>query len=979
MSVVWRSRQEATASTSAPSTPVAATPVAATPVPGKGRRHSRLWSVLVVAGLVGAPLGAVGGMAGLARADSGSSLAGSPFNGGDGVLDTTPASTVITVLDHTGSAEEGYTGGAKENDLCPNITLHAPSPKNDITSFSVGSKHVSGANPGDFLYLAWTRATNNGTTTIEFELNQSTAPCAPAKPTRSNRVRTNNDLRIIYNFHGGTVDSIKESKWVAATNSWSSPITLNSTVQEAEISTNQLFGEVVINLDLLPQFFDPAVCTTLSSAFARSRSSSGSDDSELKDFVPPAFTTISNCGSIEVKKTDDTGAGLAGAVFGLFTDAAATVPATTPAQAGNNQCTTSGGNASTPASCSFANVHPGTYYVKELSAPSHFSTDSTITPVTAVIGQSVTVSHTFVNPRNPGDIRVNKVDDTGAGVNGALFGLFSDAAATTPATTATNNQCTTAGGGPATAATCTFDDVTPDSYFVKEISAPGHFTADQTIAPVTAVSDVTTTVSHVFVNPRNGGSVKVLKTDDLGDGVAGALFGLFSDAAATTPATTATNNQCTTSGGGAATAAACTFDGATPGSYFVKEITAPTHYAADQTIAAVTVVSDTETTVSHTFVNPRNPGTLIVAKNDDAGAGLDGAVFGLYSDPGATTLATTATNNQCTTSGGAVGTPATCLFTGVLPGTYYVKEISAPAGYAVDSAVVTVTATSDTRTTVAHTFVDSKLPIGLDVAKTVNGQHSSTASPLIVENGAALDYVVVVTNTGQLPLTITQLDDTRNATLAATCDHGIGFVLAPAQKITCTYQTTASADQDNVATAQGTDSFGRTATGTDAVAVNVIHPGISLTKSASPTTVNSGDTVTYTYVVTNTGDVALTNVSVTDDVLGTIGTVASLAPGASTTLTKAVVVTASTPATNTGTASGVDPLGNTVSATSHATITRVLGLQITAPAPTVAPATLPRTGAPVDREARTGVALLLVGMLFVVSARRRREARQPTG
>ncbi|HZQ26358.1 MAG TPA: hypothetical protein VFA94_01555, partial [Acidimicrobiales bacterium] len=112
MSVVWRSRQEATASTSAPSTPVAATPVAATPVPGKGRRHSRLWSVLVVAGLVGAPLGAVGGMAGLARADSGSSLAGSPFNGGDGVLDTTPASTVITVLDHTGSAEEGYTGGA---------------------------------------------------------------------------------------------------------------------------------------------------------------------------------------------------------------------------------------------------------------------------------------------------------------------------------------------------------------------------------------------------------------------------------------------------------------------------------------------------------------------------------------------------------------------------------------------------------------------------------------------------------------------------------------------------------------------------------------------------------------------------------------------------------------------------------------------------------------------------------------------------
>ena len=68
---------------------------------------------------------------------------------------------------------------------------------------------------------------------------------------------------------------------------------------------------------------------------------------------------------------------------------------------------------------------------------------------------------------------------------------------------------------------------------------------------------------------------------------------------------------------------------------------------------------------------------------------------------------------------------------------------------------------------------------------------------------------------------------------------------------------------------------------------------VSITKMASPTTAVFGQQVTFTYVVTNTGNVALTNVKVVDD-NGTpswtaddftVGTVASLAPGASQTFT----------------------------------------------------------------------------------------------
>ncbi|MDD5645873.1 MAG: hypothetical protein PHW86_01745, partial [Candidatus Bipolaricaulis sp.] len=60
--------------------------------------------------------------------------------------------------------------------------------------------------------------------------------------------------------------------------------------------------------------------------------------------------------------------------------------------------------------------------------------------------------------------------------------------------------------------------------------------------------------------------------------------------------------------------------------------------------------------------------------------------------------------------------------------------------------------------------------------------------------------------------------------------------------------------------------------------------------------------VTWTYVVTNTGNVTLTDILVTDDHLGTIGTVASLAPGETTTLTE-IGVAAAGQYENTGTAS----------------------------------------------------------------------------
>ena len=62
------------------------------------------------------------------------------------------------------------------------------------------------------------------------------------------------------------------------------------------------------------------------------------------------------------------------------------------------------------------------------------------------------------------------------------------------------------------------------------------------------------------------------------------------------------------------------------------------------------------------------------------------------------------------------------------------------------------------------------------------------------------------------------------------------------------------------------------------------HPALTITKTASPTTYTDGQSVTYTYTVNNTGNVALTDVLVIDSQLGTIPLLnKNLAPGTQTT------------------------------------------------------------------------------------------------
>ncbi|MBW6535923.1 MAG: gliding motility-associated C-terminal domain-containing protein, partial [Mariniphaga sp.] len=109
-------------------------------------------------------------------------------------------------------------------------------------------------------------------------------------------------------------------------------------------------------------------------------------------------------------------------------------------------------------------------------------------------------------------------------------------------------------------------------------------------------------------------------------------------------------------------------------------------------------------------------------------------------------------------------------------------------------------------------------------------------------------------------------------------------------------------------------------------------PSIAITNDAvQPTYSRVGEDIEYTYVVTNDGNVTLTDVTVTDPLTGTLVNVGTLEPDESTTVTGTYTITQDDLdnglVTNTATATGTDPDGGTVTDTDDETIsTCVLGI-----------------------------------------------------
>ena len=274
--------------------------------------------------------------------------------------------------------------------------------------------------------------------------------------------------------------------------------------------------------------------------------------------------------------------------------------------------------------------------------------------------------------------------------------------------------------------------------------------------------------------------------------------------------------------------------------------------------------------------------------------------------------------------------------------TYQICEVLNPTNC--DTAVVTV-------------FVmEPELTLTKDAA---NGTYDSV--------GDVINYTLVVTNTGNVTVTNITVTDT-NADTGSISPATIA-TLAQGQSVTVTAtHTITQADLNsgfvrNLATVTGQDPTGGLVTDESEDPTNPSQPGdngydagcpkctvttltqtpaIALVKTAvfndtnADTFAQVGETITYTFTVTNTGNVTVNGLVINDALLGVTNlsvTPATLAPGVIGTATATYTLTQSDinngQITNTAIASGTSPQGNPVQDTS--------GTSTTNDTPTVTP------------------------------------------
>jgi hypothetical protein len=223
----------------------------------------------------------------------------------------------------------------------------------------------------------------------------------------------------------------------------------------------------------------------------------------------------------------------------------------------------------------------------------------------------------------------------------------------------------------------------------------------------------------------------------------------------------------------------------------------------------------------------------------------------------------------------------------------------------------------------------------IKLVKKTNGTDNNTGTGPIVAVGTTVTWTYEVTNIGNVDLTSVAVTDDK---VGAVCTIA---TLAASASQTCTKTGTAIAGQyTNTGTATGTATVGPPVSSSDVDHYFGAAPAITLVKKTNGTDNNLapgpylvvGSGVAWSYTVQNTGNVTLTNVTVTDNKVPSVSCPqTTLAPGATMTCSANGVATAGQ-YTNIGTATGTPPVGTTVTATNLDNYFGVPSLALTCPA-----------------------------------------------
>ncbi|MFZ5848746.1 MAG: DUF7507 domain-containing protein [Actinomycetota bacterium] len=217
-----------------------------------------------------------------------------------------------------------------------------------------------------------------------------------------------------------------------------------------------------------------------------------------------------------------------------------------------------------------------------------------------------------------------------------------------------------------------------------------------------------------------------------------------------------------------------------------------------------------------------------------------------------------------------VGEAYTCTFTG---------QVTGDAGFT-HTNVVTATAEDDEKN--AATDDDDATVTVSDVAPIIDVTKDADRTS-VPETGAAVTYTVGVKNLSAEPVTLVSLLDDRFGDLLDDAGNGAirsstcvdGTAIAVGATYTCTFVATVGggtgSSHVNVVTAVAVDNDGSRASDFDTATVRVtdVPPAIELTKDAAVDSVaETGELVTFTVAIRNTGVETVTITKLVDDVYG---------------------------------------------------------------------------------------------------------------
>lgn len=359
----------------------------------------------------------------------------------------------------------------------------------------------------------------------------------------------------------------------------------------------------------------------------------------------------------------------------------------------------------------------GTIVIKEVEAPPGYTLSDTtfyrpISEEKALIAQDTNTPIEVPIDEMPanGYIGIHKMNDSKQGVEGAVYGLYSDSAAT-----ALVSKLTTDSNGKGV---FEFEAKVNQTYYIKEITAPTGYVLDTTIYPVTPTEKNTTVENAVIQDIYEEivkGKLQILKTSEDNE-VKDIWFNVKSTLGYDRNFVTGSN------GSTPIIENLPIYEPATQGKtklveYTITELgyqnsdgsfTLPFKYNSPKSVT-VKLNNDGTVTFAH-ITNTLKTGSLKLTKKDSSGNALSGSGWELYKSDG-TAVACTQTGNGLFIYKGTADTATTCLvptgtlFISNLPtGDYYLEEKVVPSGFMPYGKKLSVTISADNETTLYVEF-----------------------------------------------------------------------------------------------------------------------------------------------------------------------------------------------------------------------------------------------------------------------------------